>query len=294
MVPSAHVLWFILLGAFWGLSPSLYKLMGEAGLPITHIIVYTGIGVGAVLAAIPLARRRFVLTRELVLYGLGCATLLNVPFALSLFFSRHVAATEYGLIVSTAPMWNYLLALATRRESAVLMKLLAVGAGFLSSAVLILTRGNTQEGELSWWVIGAFCVPIVYSFYNWFAARFWPKGGDIMVMGALESIFSGLLAIPFMLLLAPPWDASQPPLFAYWSAGVATVMWIIERIAFFTLIRDRGAVYTIQAIYVATPAAVLWAIRFCGNQGDPWIWVSLAILMVALWLNNRRAAPAAV
>lgn len=293
MAISVHLLWFILLGAFWGLSPSLYKLMGEAGLPITHIIVYTGIGVGVVLAAIPLMRGRFAMSRKLVLYGLGCATLLNIPFALSLFFSRHVAATEYGLIVSTAPLWNYLLALATRRDNITLMKLLAVGAGFLSSAVLILTRGNAQQGELSWWVIGAFCVPIVYSLYNWFAARFWPKDSDIMVMGALESVFSGLLAIPFMLVLAPPWDPATPSLLAYWSAGVATVMWIIERIAFFTLIRDRGAVYTIQAIYVATPAAVLWAILFFGNQTDPWIWVSLAILMVALWLNNRRAVPVA-
>ncbi|MGE3831537.1 MAG: DMT family transporter, partial [Parvibaculaceae bacterium] len=248
---------------------------------------------GVVLAAIPCMRGRFAPTRKLVLYGLGCATLLNIPFALSLFFSRHVAATEYGLIVSTAPLWNYLLALTTRRESVTMMKLLAVGAGFLSSAVLILTRGNAHQGELSWWVIGAFCVPIVYSVYNWFAARFWPKDSDIMVMGALESIFSGLLAIPFMLVLAPPWDPATPSLLAYWSAAAATVMWIIERIAFFTLIRDRGAVYTIQAIYVATPAAVLWAILFFGNQTDPWIWVSLAILMVALWLNNRRAVPVA-
>ena len=42
-------------------------------------------------------------------------------------------------------------------------------------------------------------------------------------------------------------------------------MWIIERIAFFTLIREKGAVYTIQAIYVSTPAAVLWAILIFGK-----------------------------
>ena len=44
-----HLLWFLVLGCFWGLTPSFYKLMGEAGLPVSHIIVYTGLIVGAAL-----------------------------------------------------------------------------------------------------------------------------------------------------------------------------------------------------------------------------------------------------
>jgi hypothetical protein len=113
-----------------------------------------------------------------------------------------------------------------------------------------------------------------------------------MTIGTLESFFSGLLGIPFMLAMAPPWESDGPALSAYWAAAIATLMWVIERIAFFTLIRDRGAVYTIQAVYVATPAAVLWAVAIFGGGTDIWLWVSLAILMWALWLNNsRRGAP---
>lgn len=283
-----HLLWFIVLGCFWGLTPSLYKLMGDHGLPITHIIVYTGLIVGAALALVPLAKGRLVVSREVMLYGLGCAALLNIPFAMSLFFSRKVAPTEYALIVSTAPFWNYLLALATRRETANPRRTGALMVGFLSSAVLILSRGGSIEGGISLWVVAAFAVPIVYSAYNWFAAAYWPKNADIMMVGAAESVFSGLLAIPFMLVLAPPWSEGAPGLFSYWTAGVASLLWIIERIAFFSLIREKGALYTIQAIYVSTPAAVLWAIFIFGRPADMWIWVSLAILMVALWLNNSK------
>jgi drug/metabolite transporter (DMT)-like permease len=283
-----HLLWFIVLGCFWGLTPSLYKLMGDHGLPITHIIVYTGLIVGVVLALLPLARGRLVLSREVMLYGLGCAALLNIPFAMSLFFSRKVAATEYALIVSTAPFWNYILALATKREIADPRRIGALMIGFLSSAVLILSRAGTAQSAISYWIVAAFAVPIVYSAYNWFAAAYWPKEADIMTVGAAESIFSGLLAIPFMLVLAPPWSADTPALLSYWTAGVASLLWIVERIAFFTLIREKGAFYTIQAIYVSTPAAVLWAIVIFGRPADMWIWVSLAILMAALWLNNSK------
>ncbi len=283
-----HLLWFITLGYFWGLTPSLYKLMGEAGIPISHIIVYTGLIVGIALAVVPLIKGRLMLNREVVLYGLGCAALLNIPFAMSLFFSRHVAATEYALIVSTAPFWNYLLALLTGRELANRRRLGALLVGFLSSAVLIISRGGEIEGGFSLWIPAAFSVPIIYSAYNWFAGAYWPKQADIMTVGAAESVFSGLLGIPFMLVLAPPWTDAAPPPFAYWTAGVASLLWIIERIAFFTLIREKGAVYTIQAVYVSTPAAVLWAIAIFGKAPDPWIWASLAILMVALWLNNSQ------
>ncbi len=217
---------------------------------------------------------------------LGAIALLNVPFSLSLFFSRHVPATEYALVVSTAPFWNYILALVRRRESAHPRRIGALMLGFLSSAVLILTRDHGAEGIISWWLAAAFIVPIIYSAYNSFAAEYWPKKADTLTVGALESVFSGLLAIPFMLVLAPPWSAATPPLFAYWTALAASALWIVERIAFFTLIRDKGALYTIQAIYVSTPAAVLWAIMIFGRPADAWIWLSLAILMGALWLNN--------
>lgn len=289
-----HILWFIALGCFWGLTPSLYKLMGDHGLPVTHIIVYTGLIVGVAMALPPLLKGRFVLNRGILVYGLGCAALLNIPFSMSLFFSRHVAPTEYALVVSTAPFWNYLLALITGREIAHPRRIGGLMVGFLSSAVLILTRGSSAlSGEISPWIIAAFAVPVIYSAYNWFAAAYWPKNTDVMMVGAAESIFSGLIAIPFMLILAPPWGEAQPALAAYWTAGLASLLWIIERIAFFTLIREKGAFYTIQAVYVSSPAAVLWAIFIFGRPADPWIWVSLAILMVALWLNNSRQRKAA-
>ena len=146
------------------------------------------------------------------------------------------------------------------------------------------------SGEISWWTIAAFSGPIGYMAYNWFAARNWPKNADTMSVGAAESIWSAITVVPLMLIVAPPWATGLPSAVAYWSVLVATLLWIVERIAFFTLIRDKGALYTIQAVYVATPAAVIFAMVFFGGGSDVWLWVSLAILMLALWLNNSATA----
>jgi drug/metabolite transporter (DMT)-like permease len=291
MIISRHFLYFIFLGLFWGLSQSLYKAMAMQNMPISHVIVYAGFGVGlGLMVAARISGTRLDFGREVLVFGLGCAILLNIPFAIGLYLIRHLPATEMALIVSTAPFFNYVIALATGRENAVPRRLLAVAAGFVSSAILILSREGVLSGQISWWTLAAFSSPILYTAYNWFAAHFWPKDRDVYSIGASESFWSGLLAVPFMLYYAAPWGPATPELFAYWTVLVAGILWIIERIAFFTLIRDKGAVYTIQAVYVSTPAAVLFAILFYGGGTDFWLWISLAILMLALWLNNTGSS----
>lgn len=290
MTSPRHILYFLALGLFWGLSPSLYKLMGEARVPVTHIIVYTGLGVGLALGLVALAMTgRIDLRREVVVYGSICAALMNLPFGLGLLFARHVPPTELALIISLAPFCNYVAALLTGGEIAVPRKLLAIAVGFASSALLVLSRDGMVSGTVSWWMIASFSTPVLYTAYNWYAAANWPKDAGTMSVGAVESVASGLIVLPLLLVAAPPWAADVPAVLAYWSVLAATVMWIAERIAFFTLIRDKGAVYTIQAIYLATPAAVIFAAIFFGGASDIWLWLSLAILMLALWLNNSGA-----
>lgn len=290
MTTSRHLSLFIVLGLFWGISPSLYRHWGILGVPVSHVIVLTGAGVAAALAVICQLRGiDWIGGKRLQVFGLGCAVLMNVPFALGLFFARHVPPTELALIISTAPIVNYLVALATGRENAAPRRLVAILLGFLSTAILVITRQGMLSGAVSWWLIAAFSLPILYSAYNFFAAAWWPHGCHPMAAGVAESTWSGLIALPFLLLLAPPWSPGQLPPGAYWTVLLACGMWTLERIAFFTLIQEKGAVFTVQAVYLSTPAAVVIALAFYGGA-DIWLFVSLAVLMGALYLNNTGSA----
>lgn len=290
MTAPRHLSLFLALGLFWGISPSLYRHWGVLGMPVSHIILITGLGVAAALAAICQLRGiDWMGGRRLQFFGLGCAVLMNVPFALGLFFARHVPPTELALIISTAPIVNYLVALATGRENAAPRRLAAILLGFVSTAILVITRQGMLSGEVSWWLIAAFSLPVLYSAYNWFASLWWPHGAHPMAAGVAESTWSGLLALPFLLVFAPPWSPAQPPPGAYWTVLLACGMWTLERIAFFTLIQEKGAVFTVQAVYLSTPAAVVIALAFYGGA-DVWLFVSLAVLMGALYLNNSGSA----
>jgi hypothetical protein len=230
--------------------------------------------------------------KRLQFFGFGCAALMNIPFALGLVFARHVPPTELALIISTAPIVNYLVALATGRENAAPRRLGAIALGFVSTAILVVTREGMLSGEVSWWLIAAFSMPALYSSYNWFAAVWWPPAAHPYAAGVAESLWSGLLAVPFLIFFAPPWSAEQLPLAAYATVLLACAMWTVERIAFFTLIREKGAVFTVQAVYLSTPAAVVIAIFLYGGA-DFWLFMSLAVLMAALYLNNTGSAAKA-
>jgi drug/metabolite transporter (DMT)-like permease len=286
MTSSRHFAYFLALGLFWGVSPSVYKHLAVINMPPSHTIWLTGLGVGLLMWGLAALRGEGFIPWRVHRYGAACAFLMNLPFGYNLFLAGHVPPTELAVIITTSPFFNYLLALATGWEQTNPRKLLAIAAGFFSTFVLIITRDGMLTGEASLWLLAALGVPIGYCIYNSFAARAIPPGATTVQLGAVESVWSGLWMLPVVMLTAPPGSDGQPALWQYWILAAVTLMWVVERIAYFILIREKGAVYTVQATYVSTPAAVVIAGLFFGGVMDLWLWVSLAMLMVALWLNN--------
>jgi drug/metabolite transporter (DMT)-like permease len=291
MTSPRHFAYFMSLGLFWGISPSMYKHLSNINMHWSHTIFVTGIGVGLAMLLISAWKSgTFRLDPSILRYGAICALLMNIPFAFNLFLARHVPPTELSIVITTSPFFSYLLALATGWESATGRRLLAIVAGFTSTLVLIMSREGMMQGHVSWWLMASLLVPMFYTIYNAFAGRAWPEKADTLKAGSAESLFSGLFALPMVFLFAPFGSEGTPALSGYWIMAALVAMWVVERIAYFTLIRDKGAVYTVQATYVSTPAAVIIAAVFFGGVQDKWLWVSLALLMLALYLNNTGRA----
>ena len=276
---------------FWAVSPSVYKHLADVRMPVSHSVVMSGLAVGTIMLFIVILRSGFrSIDKRIVAYGFGCALLMNIPFGLQLTMAGHVPATELSIVITLSPFFAFLVASVMNHERPTGRKLVAISLGFLSTLVLILSRQGTLSGQISWPLIISLLIPLLYSVYNTFAARAWPKGADTIQAGAFESLWSGLIALPFLLWFAPLTSPSTPALYDYWALGALSLMWVVERLVYFTLITERGAVYTVQATYVSTPAAVVIAAVFFGGATDYWLWVSLALLMVALYLNNTGAA----
>ena len=291
MKTPPHFFHSLSLGLFWGVTPSLYKYLADIDMPVLHTIFYSGMIVGLVMLGYTLTRASHrKLDPRLVAYGFGCAALMNTPFAINLVLAAHVPPTELSIIVTLAPFFNYLFAMVIRHESATPRKMLAIVFGFSSTLVLILSREGVISGEISWPLIASLSIPLLYSVYDSFAAHAWPKGADTIQAGAFESLWSGLIVFPLIFWLDPFGGPGNPTLVQHWAVLALALMWIVERVVFFTLITTRGAVFTAQSIYISTPTAVIMSAIFFGGGTDIWLWISLATLMVAIYLNNSGGA----
>ncbi len=286
-----HFFHSLSLGLFWGVTPSLYKYLADINMPVLHTIFYSGMIVGLIMLGYVLTGpRRRKIDLRVVAYGFGCAALMNTPFAINLVLAAYVPPTQLSIIVTLAPFFNYVFALSIRHGSATPRKLLATVFGFSSTLVLILSREGVISGHISWPLIASLSIPLLYSVYDSFAAHAWPKGADTIQAGAFESLWSGAIAFPLIFWFSPFAAPGNPTLLQHWAVVLLALTWVVERVVFFTLITERGAVFTAQSVYISTPTAVVMSVVFFGGGTDIWLWVSLAILMGAVYLNNSGGA----
>jgi drug/metabolite transporter (DMT)-like permease len=66
-----------------------------------------------------------------------------------------------------------------------------------------------------------------------------------------------------------------------------SILWVVERIAFFNLVRHFGPVSTVQAVNLATVSTVVMGAVIYGEPIDARILVSAALVILALWLNAK-------
>ena len=100
-------------------------------MPVSHILVYTGFGLAVFLAGLARWKHGQVgWNRDVLVYSFICAVLMNVPFALSLTFARHVPAAELALIWSLSPIVNFVVGAISGREPVTARVTIAILLGF--------------------------------------------------------------------------------------------------------------------------------------------------------------------
>ena len=276
------------LGAFWACSGIIYRFLGQAGVPIVHVIFLTGFGLGLGLGALHLLSGAAKILRwPNIRFGLGLGILMNSGFALGLYFAPRVQVSLLNLVVATSPMFTYGVSLLLGRERADAARIAGLFLGLGACALCILTRQGAGAGGFSWLAAASFAIPLTYTCYNLFSAIYWPAGVSPLAAGVLESWASAALFLP--LLGAYPLSTTPGSPWAYGLLLAAVALWLIERLAYFSLIKNVGPVRTVQAVYVATPAGVMLAAWVFQETIDIWMWISLALVLVSLWLNRFEA-----
>jgi len=279
------------LGLFWAISPVMTKHLATLGVSPLATISLSGFGVGLALYAVWRMRGPVHLADlKLWLFGVGCAVLLNMPFGISLIIIGHVPVSTYSIITSTTPLFGYGLALTIGVERFSWIRAAAIATGFIGAAILVIEptalSGGTLFSVLDPWLLGSLSLPFFYALYHLYASRFWPKGRDAGAVSVVESLASGFVFLPALLLFDAQSTFELPS--PAWIALLAvTLMWVIERITFFNLVRHFGPVSTVQAVNLATVGAVALGAAIYHEPVDERLIISGILVLTAVWLNSR-------
>jgi len=286
----------LVLSVIWGLGPSIVKFVALDGVPPLGMVVWqTGLA-GVILLGICLLRRVPLifdvphLRYYLVMGWVGLA----LPNTNMVFVMRELPVALMGVIIITAPVITYVVALFIRLETFTPMRAAGVVLGFAGAAVLVLPSGSLPTPELLPTALLAFVTPALWATSNVIAEVWRPKGGDTfaLAMGTMFAAASGALLVSlFTDSFHPIWidfGVSDWVILIY--AGITVCAFAL----FYTIVKLVGAVYLAQVGYLVPIMGVGWGAWFYGEEPTVWLWLAMGLVFAGVALVNLgKRLPAA-
>ena len=285
MLPVALLL---ALGSLWGLSPAFTKFLSLEGIPPIGVVFWQTLIAGTGLlvmcrirgVAIGLSRR------HLFYYGVMGAAGIALPNSNMVFVLGHIPAGLMSVIIVTAPVITYVVAVVIRLEIIDARRAGGVALGFIGAAVLVLPKGSLPSPEMLPFALFAFITPLAWALTSVYAEAARPHGADSMTL-AMGTMFAATIA---SLIAALATDSFHPIWRDFEIANKALVGYgLITTLTFFlyfTVVSLAGAVYLAQVGYITTLMGLGWGAWFYGEEPSNWLWLAVVLVFGGVALVN--------
>ncbi len=276
------------LGCIWSLGPSASKFAVLHGVAPAGLVFWQTLIAGTILLAICRLRgQRIVLDRVHLRYFLvmGWAGIL-LPNANMAVAMRSLPAGLMAVVIVTAPVITYLVALAVRMERISVRRAAGVLLGFAGAAVLVLPRGSLPSPELLPVALLAFVTPALWAVTSVFAEAARPNDANTyaLVAGTMYAAAAGALVTALATgTFHPIWDGFETVDAVIVGYGIVTALTFT---LFYTIIALAGAVYLAQVGYLVTLTGVGWGALFYAERPTLWLGLAIALVFVGVALVN--------
>lgn len=279
----------LLLSLLWGGSFLFAKVAVTEWPPIAVVLARTSIAAlllalaarfsGASLAVgWPLWRAFFVMG------------LINnlIPFGLIFWGQTAIGAGLAAIVNATTPVFGVLVAhYFGHNERATPSKLAGVFAGMAGVAILIGPEALTGLGHQLWPELACLGAALSYGFAGLYGRRFSGLPPLVTATGQLSA--TSIMALPLLLLLAPPWTLPAPSGAALAAMlALATVSTAVAYVIFFEIMRKAGGGNAILVTLLVPVSAVLLGILVLGEVLAPRHLAGLAVILTGLALIDGR------
>jgi drug/metabolite transporter (DMT)-like permease len=290
--------WIVLLslGLVWGMTFSLAKIAAEGGGHPIGIAYWQSLLGAIVLVSFSILKRRPIpINRKYLLFYTLCGILGSaIPNTLFFYAASKISAGVLSITVATVPLMTFAAAAMLRVEKLAWGRALGVIFGMTSIVLLVGPEASLPDPDSGIWVMAGVLAAVCYTIENMLIAIRMPEGVDAFAIAGGMFTAATLIMTPFMFV-----DGVFVPLLWPWGPiefsilGMAFVSTFAYGI-FVYLIIEAGPVFASQTAYVVTLSGVFWGMIIFGEQHSFWIWISLAIMMIALALVTPRKSKKSI
>ncbi len=278
----------LLVGCLWGSTFSISKFAITSGVPPLGYAFWQCFGSGlALLAILALRGERLPLgRRQLAFYAMTGGLGITVPNVNFYIIIQYVPVGLMAVVITTAPIMTFMLALAFRMERPHWLKLLGLGCGLAGALLLVLPRSLTGEVGLTGWILLGFLTPFAYSLNSVLTARWRPTGGSALSFACGMMLAAALCQLPLMLAAgqayAPLPQFGLPELAIAIQVAISSTAYIV----YFHLVRVAGPVYFSQVGYIVTLTGILWGMVLFDERLDHTVYLAALVIFAGLAMVN--------
>ena len=284
--------WTVLfsLGAVWGLAMPIMRVAVSSGHQQFGLLFWQSLIACASLGIYLLARGGF---RGLNRRRIASSVIISfvgtiLPGLCAYKAAYHLPAGVMSIIISLVPMTTLPIALLIGLEKFQITRMLGIFFGAAAILLLLGPDSSLPDPSAAIFVLVAAGASIFYGIEANFVGKFGTAGlGPVEILFWASLIGAGVCG-PIALFSGQWVDltvAWQAPEFALLTLSI---MHAFGYSSYVWLVGYAGSVFSTQVAYLVTLFGVFWSIILLQEQYSGWIWSSLILMMVGLFLVRPR------
>lgn len=280
----------VLMGAGWGITQPFTKIAVSTG--YGHFgLVFWQMLIGAVLMGVICALRGVALPtnpRALRLYLILALIGTVFPNSISYQAAVFLPAGIMSLLISTVPMFAFVIALALGNDHFRWRRLIGLGFGLIGVLLIVAPAVDLGQDIPVGWAAIYLITALFYAFEGNYVNKWGTEGLDPFQVMFGASLVGVVIMTPLTFatnqFIAPAW----PMPIAQWALIASSVVHVCVYASYVWLVGRAGAVFAVQVSYMVTGFGLIWANLILHEAYAPTIWVALAAMFVGMYLVQPR------
>ena len=285
-----YAAFLIAMGAGWGITQPLTKIAVSTG--YGHFgLVFWQLLIGAVLMGIICVVRRMALplnVRALRLYLILAMVGTVLPNSLSYQAAVFLPAGIMSLLISTVPMFAFVIALMLGNDHFRWRRLIGLAFGFAGVLLIVAPAVDLGQDIPVGWAALYLIVALFYAFEGNYVNKWGTQGlGPFQVM--LGASLVGLVVVTPLTLATGQFIMPGTPMPVTQMALLASsVIHVLVYASYVWLVGRAGAVFTVQVSYFVTGFGLIWASLILDETYAPTIWIALSAMFIGMYFVQPR------